>query len=223
MITCVIKNNILVITKKEFYSRKIPLKKILACQLYGKFVHIHFVNEKRKWEIIIVDKSQFNKIVPQLKQHPNFIYATGLYTFYINIETLTKVDVFIDDRNKPANDYKKHIIRKNNKLSIPLRSHKHFNNLKNGIVSHVQCHLEQIVKSILVSKEGIEVRFKFKPLAKESQFKQRKLGIDQGQRKLFTAFSVDKNNVENINDGLYLKQILTLKLPTIKFVPRFQN
>lgn len=107
MITCIIKNNVLIITKKEFYSRKIPLKKILACQLYGKFVHIHFVNEKRKWEIIIVDKSQFNKIVPQLKQHPNFIYATGLHTFYINIETLTKVDVFIDDRNKPANDYKK--------------------------------------------------------------------------------------------------------------------
>ena len=107
---------------------------------------------------------------------------------------------------------KEYIVRKNNKLSIPLHSHKHFNNLKNGIVSHVQCHLEQIVKSILVSKEGIEVRFKFKPLAKESQFKQRKLGIDQGQRKLFTAFSVgvdvavDKNKVENINDGLYLKE-----------------
>ena len=107
---------------------------------------------------------------------------------------------------------KEYIVRKNNKLSIPLRSHKHFNNLKNGIVSHVQCHLEQIVKSILVSKNGIEVRFKFKPLAKESQFKQRKLGIDQGQRKLFTAFSVvvdvavDKNNIENINDGLYLKE-----------------
>ena len=108
---------------------------------------------------------------------------------------------------------KEYIVRKNNKLSIPLRSHKHFNNLKNGIVSHVQCHLEQIVKSILVSKKGIEVRFKFKPLAKESQFKQRKLGIDQGQRKLFTAFSVGvdvavgKNNVENINDDvLYLKE-----------------
>ena len=107
---------------------------------------------------------------------------------------------------------KEYIVRKNNKLSIPLRSHKHFNNLKNGIVSHVQCRLEQIVKSILVSKKGIEVRFKFKPLAKESQFKQRKLGIDQGQRKLFTAFSVgvdvavDKNNVENINDVLYLKE-----------------
>lgn len=107
MITCIIKNNVLVVTKKKFYSRKIPLKKLLACQLYGKFVHLHFVNEKRKWEIIIVDKFQFNKIVPQLKQHPNFIYATGSYTFYINIETLTKVDVFIDDRNKPANDYKK--------------------------------------------------------------------------------------------------------------------
>ena len=107
MITCVIKNNVLVVTKKEFYSRKIPLKKLLACQLYGKFVHLHFVNEKNKWEIIIVDKSQFNKIVPQLKQHPSFIYATGSYTFYINIETLTKLDVFIDDRNKPANDYNK--------------------------------------------------------------------------------------------------------------------
>ena len=125
MITCVIEDNVLFVTKKTFYSRKIPLKKLLACQLYGKFVHLHFVNEKNKWEIIIVDKSQFNKIVPQLKQHPSFIYATGLYTFYINIETLTKLDVFIDDRNKPANDYNKlftkngdHIVKQDYKHKV---------------------------------------------------------------------------------------------------------
>ena len=131
MITCVIENNVLVVTKKTFHSRKIPLKKLLACQLYGKFVHLHFVNEKNKWEIIIVDKSQFNKIVPQLKQHPSFIYATGSYTFYINIETLTKLDVFIDDRNKPANNYNKlftiqftkngdHVVKHKHKVFIEL-------------------------------------------------------------------------------------------------------
>lgn len=93
MITCVIENNVLVVTKKEFYSRKIPLKKLLACQLYGKFVHLHFVNEKNKWEIIIVDKSQFNKIAPQLKQHPNFIYATGLYTVLLNLSKSEKTQL----------------------------------------------------------------------------------------------------------------------------------
>ena len=44
---------------------------------------------------------------------------------------------------------------------------------------------------ILVSKEGIEVRFKFKPLARKAEFKNKIVGIDQGQRKLFTAVAVE--------------------------------
>ena len=77
-----------------------------------------------------------------------------------------------------------------NNLSIPLSSHHHFNELKNGVVANVQCKLVEIGKSILVSKEGIEVRFKFKPLAKKAEFKNQIVGIDQGQRKLFTAVAV---------------------------------
>ena len=79
---------------------------------------------------------------------------------------------------------------KNNHLYIPLSSHHHFNELKSGIVANVQCKLVEIGKSILVSKEGIEVRFKFKPLAKKAEFKNKIVGIDQGQRKLFTAVAV---------------------------------
>ena len=45
-----------------------------------------------------------------------------------------------------------------NKLHIPLRSHKHFNELKSGIVAKTECKNEEIVKSFLVSKDGIEVR-----------------------------------------------------------------
>ena len=78
-----------------------------------------------------------------------------------------------------------------NNLSIPLSSHHHFNELKSGIVANVQCKLVEIAKSILVSKEGIEVRFKFKPLARKAEFKNKIVGIDQGQRKLFTAVAVE--------------------------------
>lgn len=70
---------------------------------------------------------------------------------------------------------------KNNHLYIPLCSHHHFNELKSGVVANVQCKLIEIGKSILVSKEGIEVRFKFKPLAKKAEFKNKIVGIDQGK------------------------------------------
>ena len=93
-----------------------------------------------------------------------------------------------------------------NNLSIPLSSHHHFNELKSGIVANVQCKLVEIAKSILVSKEGIEVRFKFKPLARKAEFKNKIVGIDQGQRKLFsavsfaiTAIDVDSNKHDNDN------------------------
>ena len=89
-----------------------------------------------------------------------------------------------------------------NKLHIPLRlrSHKHFNELKSGIVANTECKNEEILKSFLVSKDGIEVRFKFKSIAKESQFKSNLVGIDQGQRKLFSAVYVnEKSNNKDID------------------------
>ena len=95
-----------------------------------------------------------------------------------------------------------------NKLHISLRSHKHFNELKSGIVANTQCKHEDILKSFLVSKDGIEVRFKFKSTAKESQFKSNLVGIDQGQRKLFSAVYVnEKSNNKDINCYLTEKDL----------------
>ena len=95
----------------------------------------------------------------------------------------------------------------NNKLYFPLKlhSHKHFNNLKNGIVANIQCKLEEISNSFLVSKDGIEVRFKLSSIAKEAEFKFKKVGIDQGQRKLFSAVSLlsDKENNLSKNNSFY--------------------
>ena len=101
---------------------------------------------------------------------------------------------------------------KNNHLYIPLRSHHHFNELKSGVVANVQCKLIEIGKSILVSKEGIEVRFKFKPLAKKAEFKNKIVGIDQGQRKLFTAVSVTPETITtNKNEVISYANEKTLK------------
>ena len=87
-----------------------------------------------------------------------------------------------------------------NKLHIPLGSHKHFNELKSGIVANTECKNEDILKSFLVSKDGIEVRFKLKSTARESQFKSNLIGIDQGQRKLFSAVYVnEKSNNKDID------------------------
>ena len=93
----------------------------------------------------------------------------------------------------------------NNKLTFPLRSHKHFNNLKNEIVANTKCELEEISNSFLVSKDGIEVRFKLSSIAKEAEFKSNKVGIDQGQRKLFSAASLlsDKENNLSKNNAFY--------------------
>ena len=99
-----------------------------------------------------------------------------------------------------------------NNLSIPLSSHHHFNELKSGVVANVQCKLIEIGKSILVSKEGIEVRFKFKPLAKKAEFKNKIVGIDQGQRKLFTAVSVTPETITtNKNEVISYANEKTLK------------
>ena len=75
-----------------------------------------------------------------------------------------------------------------NKLHIPLRSHKHFNDLKSGIVANIECKHEEILKSFLVSKDGIEVRFKSKSIAKKSKFKSNLIGIDQGKENFLVLF-----------------------------------
>lgn len=85
---------------------------------------------------------------------------------------------------------RKHKVCHNNSLSIPLKSHQHYQELKNGIVANVPCKMDKKINSILVSKTGIEVRFQIEPLAKEAKFKPHKVGIDQGQRKLFTAMKI---------------------------------
>ena len=95
---------------------------------------------------------------------------------------------------------KQHCPNRKNKLHIPLSSHKHFNELKSGIVANTNCKFEEIAKSFLVNKDGIEVRFKLKSIAKESQFKSNLVGIDQGQRKLFSAVYVnEKSNNKDVN------------------------
>ena len=109
MTTLKIENDVLVITGEYSYLRKIPLKQLIACQIDGTSVNLHFLNEKKKWDLIFADKSQFNKIVPQLKQHSDFICANGCGNnkFYLNFETLTKVDVFLDRRPKQISNYEK--------------------------------------------------------------------------------------------------------------------
>ena len=101
-----------------------------------------------------------------------------------------------------------HYPDRKNKLHIPLRSHKHFNELKSGIVANTECKHEDILKSFLVSKDSVEVRFKFKSTAKESQFKSNLIGIDQGQRKLFSAVYVnEKSNNKDIDCYLTEKDL----------------
>lgn len=108
MATLKIENDFLIITGEYSFVRKIPLKKLIACQLDGNSVNLHFINEKRKWDLIFVDKSQFKKIVPQLTKHPDFICANGCCNkFYLNFETLTKVDVFLDRGPKQMSNYEK--------------------------------------------------------------------------------------------------------------------
>ena len=126
----------------------------------------------------------------ELSEHSNFDLLFSLHSMY------TKE---YSKRNYP---------NRKNKLHIPLRSHKHFNELKSGIVANTECKHEYILKSFLVSKDGIEVRFKFKSTAKESQFKSNLVGIDQGQRKLFSAVYVnEKSNNKDIDCYLTEKDL----------------
>ena len=140
-------------------------------------------NAKAKLDI---DKFEFNSINCQLLRA-----EVDDMQFNLSANSELCFDLLFCLNSMYAKSYKKEKNIQNNHLYIPLRSHHHFNELKSGIVANVQCKLVEIGKSILVSKEGIEVRFKFKPLARKAEFKNKIVGIDQGQRKLFTAVSVE--------------------------------
>mgnify|MGYP001670620970 CR=1 FL=1 len=133
---------------------------------------------------LIVEKFEFNSINCQLLRA-----EVDDSSAQFNLSENSNFDLLFCLNSMYAISYRKEQGIKNN-LSIPLSSHHHFNELKSGIVANIQCKLVEIGKSILVSKEGIEVRFKFKPLAKKAEFKNQIVGIDQGQRKLFTAVAV---------------------------------
>ena len=145
-----------------------------------------------------IDKFEFNSVNCQLlragtddsfelSEYSNFDLLFSLHSMY----TKEYSKQYYHDRK--------------NRLHIPLRSHKHFNELKSGIVANTECKNEDILKSFLVSKDGIEVRFKFKSTAKESQFKSNLVGIDQGQRKLFSAVYINEK-LNNKDIDCYLTE-----------------
>lgn len=143
----------------------------------------------------LIKKFEFNSINCQLLRAE--VYDSSAQ---FDLSANSYFDLLFCLNSMYAKSYKEQKGIKNNNLSIPLRSHHHFNELKSGIVANVQCKLVEIAKSILVSKEGIEVRFKFKPLARKAEFKNKIVGIDQGQRKLFTAVAVSTAVDSNKND-----------------------
>ena len=145
-------------------------------------------------QLVRLDKFEFNSINCQLLRA-----EVDNSSAQFDLSKNSNFDLLFCLNSMYAKSYKKEKGIQNNHLYIPLSSHHHFNELKSGIVANVQCKLVEIGKSILVSKEGIEVRFKFKPLAKKAEFKNKIVGIDQGQRKLFSAVStaIDVNSHDN--------------------------
>ena len=150
-----------------------------------------------------IDKFEFNSVNCQL------LRAGIDDSFELSKNSESCFDLLFSLHSMYTKEYsKQHYPDRKNKLHIPLRSHKHFNELKSGIVANTECKHEDILKSFLVSKDGIEVRFKFKSTAKESQFKSNLVGIDQGQRKLFSAIYVnDKSNNKDIDCYLTEKDL----------------
>ena len=142
-----------------------------------------------------IDKFEFNSVNYQL------LRAGIDDSFELSKNSELSFDLLFSLHSMYTKEYSKQNYHdRKNKLHIPLRSHKHFNDLKSGIVANTQCKHEEIAKSFLVSKDGIEVRFKLKSIAKESQFKSNLVGIDQGQRKLFSAVYVnEKSNNKDVN------------------------
>ena len=141
-------------------------------------------------QLVRLDKFEFNSINCQLLRE-----EVDNSSAQFDLSKNSNFDLLFCLNSMYAKSYKKEKGIQNNHLYIPLRSHHHFNELKSGIVANVQCKLVEIGKSILVSKKGIEVRFKFKPLAKKAEFKNKIVGIDQGQRKLFTAVAVTPETI----------------------------
>ena len=136
-----------------------------------------------------IDKFEFNSVNCQL------LRAGIDDSFELSKNSELGFDLLFSLHSMYTKEYsKRNYPNRKNKLHIPLRSHKHFNELKSGIVANTECKNEEILKSFLVSKDGIEVRFKFKSIAKESQFKSNLVGIDQGQRKLFSAVYVNEES-----------------------------
>ena len=154
-----------------------------------------------------IDKFEFNSVNCQL------LRAGIDDSFELSKNSESCFDLLFSLHSMYTKEYSRIKLRypdRKNKLHIPLRlrSHKHFNELKSGIVANTECKHEDILKSFLVSKDGIEVRFKFKSTAKESQFKSNLVGIDQGQRKLFSAIYVnDKSNNKDIDCYLTEKDL----------------
>ena len=142
-----------------------------------------------------IDKFEFNSVNCQL------LRAGIDDSFELSKNSEFSFDLLFSLHSMYTKEYSKQNYHdRKNKLHIPLRSHKHFNELKSGIVANTQCKHEEIAKSFLVSKDGIEVRFKLKSISKESQLKSNLVGIDQGQRKLFSAIYVNENlNNKDIN------------------------
>ena len=145
-----------------------------------------------------IDKFEFNSVNCQLLRSDQ--------DKMFNLSEYSDFDLLFNLHSMYTKEYsKQYYPDRKNKLHIPLCSHKHFNELKSGIVANTQCKFEDILKSFLVSKDGIEVRFKFKSTAKEPQLKSNLVGIDQGQRKLFSAIYVnEKSNNKDI--GCYLTE-----------------
>ena len=140
-----------------------------------------------------IDKFEFNSVNCKLLRSDQ--------DKMFNLSEYSDFDLLFNLHSMYTKEYsKRNYPNRKNKLHIPLRSHKHFNELKSGIVANTECKNKEILKSFLVSKDGIEVRFKFKSIAKESQFKSNLVGIDQGQRKLFSAVYVnEKSNNKDID------------------------
>ena len=140
---------------------------------------------------LCIEKLEFNSVNCQLLRAG----IDDSFELSKNSELCPCFDLLFSLHSMYTKEYSKlHYPDRKNKLHIPLRSHKHFNELKSGIVANTECKNEEILKSFLVSKDGIEVRFKFKSIAKESQFKSNLVGIDQGQRKLFSAVYVNEES-----------------------------
>ena len=210
------------VENQAFAIIKSWVKQILKSYQFG------YLSQKNKNEVKVYKKSHRRNLIKRCHQKCKLVKSikNGKYQFKIdkfefnsgNCKLLRRDSVVTDEEtiglfelsDKSPFDslfilssmYKRNSnILDNNKLYFPLKlhSHKHFNNLKNGIVANIQCKLEEISNSFLVSKDGIEVRFKLSSIAKEAEFKFNKVGIDQGQRKLFSAASLLSNKENNLS------------------------